>query len=60
MYVADLQLQSKAPTLGHVWRAKRIEIMIRLIPNRLGLWVWRLTGQLRLVNISGSASQVRE
>ena len=51
IYVAFLQRQYQAPTLGHVRKANRLLRWIRANKPRLGIWFRRLEGPLRVVTL---------
>ena len=55
IYVAFLQRQCKAPTIGHVRRANRLLRWIRRNKTRLGIWFQRLKPPLSVMTLSDSA-----
>ena len=60
IYVAFLQRQCKAPTLGHVRRANRLLRWIRRNKTRLGIWFQRLKPPLRVMTLSDSAFKAQD
>ena len=60
IYVAFLQRQCKAPTLGHVRRANRLLRWIRRNKVRLGIWFQRLKPPLRVMTLSDSAFKAQD
>ena len=60
IYVAYLQRQCQAPTIGHVRKANRLLRWIRNNKQRLGIWFRRLKPPLRVVTLSDSAFKAQD
>ena len=60
IYVAFLQRQTQAPTIGHVRKANRLLRWIRSHKKRLGVWFKRLKPPLRVVTLSDNAFKAQD
>ena len=60
VYVAFLQRQAKAPTVGHIITANRLLAWIAKNRERLAVWYRRLDGPLRLIVLSDSAFKAQD
>ena len=60
IYVAFLQKQCQAPTIGHVRKANRLLRWIRANKLRLGIWFRRLKPPLRVDTFSDSAFKAQD
>ncbi|MDA8583864.1 hypothetical protein N9L68_06505 [bacterium] len=60
VYVASLQRQSKAPTVGHIRMANRLLACVVKSRGRLAVWYRRLQGPLRLIVLSDAACKAQD